>query len=123
MSSPHPTDLSARSNPRRRQRNISEDSIAVRQPVKRRKRSALTNETFHGPDDRTTNGSIDHTASKSLVNGVKGEHDDTKQVNGASLAIRDRSAAQQTQPAPWTRGEDHLELVILCALSAFKLFS
>lgn len=111
MSSPYSADLDARSNPRRRQRNTSEDSIAVRQPVKRRKRSALTKETFAAPDDRSSNGIVNHATSKPLVNG-SGEVNGTGHVNGASLAIRDRGTAPQTKASRWSRGDDHTELVL-----------
>ncbi|KAL8873765.1 MAG: hypothetical protein Q9174_000804, partial [Haloplaca sp. 1 TL-2023] len=56
-------------NPRRRQRDGSEDSVAVRQLSKRLKRSGLSAETFQPPSTRTTNGYL-HSGTRPVANGI-----------------------------------------------------
>ena len=57
-------------NPRRRQRDGSEDSVAVRQLSKRLKRSGLSAETFQAPSTRTTNGYLHSGSTRPVANGI-----------------------------------------------------
>lgn len=63
-----PPNVAAR-NPRRRQRNPSEDSVAFRPNPKRIRRTGLTEETFLPPDAVKANGHAGHVEAAALTNG------------------------------------------------------
>ncbi|KAL9632670.1 MAG: hypothetical protein Q9164_005175, partial [Protoblastenia rupestris] len=85
--------LVARSNPRRRQRNASEDSVANRQPVKRRKRSGLSKETFEPPIHSNLNGHIEPSDDAPLTNGHAYEPGSLREESGdnTNLVIRNKN--------------------------------
>ena len=84
-----PTSLSSR-NPKRRQRNESEDSVAQRHNPKRLRRSGLTASTFEPPPPKT-NGYIKHSHDVPHANGhadVNSQRDAASDT--ASLVFRNR---------------------------------
>ncbi|MCJ1389263.1 hypothetical protein MMC18_002119 [Xylographa bjoerkii] len=79
-------------NPRRRQRTISDDSVALRQSSKRRKRSFLAPDTFIPPTQQRLNGHLPAIHGDPVSNGHPPEarkHRDVS-VDTTSLAIRNR---------------------------------
>lgn len=79
-------------NPRRRQRTTSEDSVAIRENPKRRKRSLLAPDTFEVPTYRQVNGHLHHGNGDAACNRLVAtapSHRDAS-VDTASLAIRNR---------------------------------
>ena len=78
-------------NPKRRQRNTSEDSLALRHNPKRLRRSGLTSETFEPPESAKTNGHVKHQTSLSHPNGHASNQRDAAS-DTASLAIRNRAS-------------------------------
>ena len=76
-------------NPKRRQRNTSEDSLALRHNPKRLRRSGLTSETFEPPESAKANGHVKDQNSLSHVNGHASNQRDAAS-DTASLAIRNR---------------------------------
>lgn len=78
-------------NPRRRQRNGSEDSVALRQNPKRLRRSGLTHETFQPPEAPKANGHIKPAADHPISNGhVQAAVRQDVSVDTTSLTTRDR---------------------------------
>ena len=81
-------------NPRRRQRTTSDDSLALRQSSKRRKRSFLTPDTFLPPNQLKPNGHLPAIHGAPVSNGHPPEarkHRDVS-VDTTSLAIRNRGS-------------------------------
>ena len=78
-------------NPKRRQRNTSEDSLALRHNPKRLRRSGLTSETFEPPESAKTNGHVKDQNSLSHLNGHASNQRDAAS-DTASLAIRNRGS-------------------------------
>ena len=96
----------ARSNPRRRQRNSSDDSVAIRQPVKRRKRSALTNETFQSPNGSSQNGTTSQDQRHSLANDSPSDLQDAEErdvVDATTLAFRGKATRRHDEAAAHRR--------------------
>ena len=75
--------------PKRRQRNTSEDSLALRHNPKRLRRSGLTSETFEPPESTKANGHVNDQNSLSHLNGHASNQRDAAS-DTASLAIRNR---------------------------------
>lgn len=93
-------NAAARSNPRRRQRNSSDDSVAIRQPVKRRKRSALTTETFQPPEATGPNGISAQHQPQALAteSPAKVEHAGEEELaDETKLAFRGKSARRHDE--------------------------
>jgi len=111
MFSPDAASVAAR-NPRRRQRNASEDSVANRQPVKRQKRSGLSKETFEPPSGKI-NGHLDDVEETPVANGhahVPGEQRNGS-VDPTSLAIRHRGSKKGEKDRRSSRSDSGVELV------------
>ncbi|KAG8528056.1 uncharacterized protein KY384_006972 [Bacidia gigantensis] len=101
MPTPQVHSAAARSNPRRRQRNASEDSVAIRQPVKRRKRSALTKETFAETSEKV-NGSLEHVEDAPLLNGSAHEPSSMRNnKNGPSNNLAIRHGLSKKSESQW----------------------
>lgn len=85
-----PTSVASR-NLKRRQRNGSEDSVALRHNPKRLRRSGLTADTFEPPPSKT-NGHVEHPHNVPYANGhsVDGSSQRDAASDTASLAIRNR---------------------------------
>ena len=110
MSSFETVNVYGRSNPRRRQRNASEDSGATRQPVKRRKRTTLTQDTYEQPEARKLNGHISPITEAPQGNGhVKFSRQ--KSVDNTGLAIRGGGAKKAVTERRSGRNDGHIELV------------
>ena len=107
-----PASLAVRSNPRRRQRNASEDSVVRQQPVKRRKRSGLTSDTFRPTELSKLNGHVEPAEDAPLANGHAHE---PKILQGTSAdsgpATRDRSKTQIEREKRSGRRDGDIELV------------
>ncbi|KAL8818286.1 MAG: hypothetical protein Q9223_003041 [Gallowayella weberi] len=99
-------------NPRRRQRTGSDDSVAVRQPPKRLKRSGLTAETFKPPVTYSANGHRNKAEASPAVNGYVR---DTRSQSPAgrentSLAIRNRGGRRSERERKSDRSSGNVEL-------------
>lgn len=114
-----PASVAAR-NPRRRQRNASEDSVAFRPNVKRIRRSGLTQETFVAPDTTKLNGHAHDVEEAPRSNGhtpqltTQGSED----ADPANMALRPKGSKRQERERKPTRN-DGIELV--CRLRTSKL--
>ena len=92
-----PGSVAAR-NPRRRQRNASEDSVATRPNPKRLRRSALTDATFQPPEPFKLNGHASHDEDVPHPNGhpPEPESEPPSQQNGGAksgtLAVRHKGS-------------------------------
>ena len=85
-----PTSYASR-NPKRRQRNASEDSAALRHNPKRLRRSEVTAHTFDPPDSVKTNGHVKTRNFSPLANGhANSSNQRDASSDTASLAIRNR---------------------------------
>ena len=113
MSPPESSHTTGRSNPRRRQRNASEDSVAIRQPVKRRKRTGLAQDTFEPPISTKLNGHIARAEQASHGNGYAKEPNNIRQksADSTSLAIRSGSGKKAGKERRSGRRDGHIELV------------
>lgn len=107
-----PVSATAR-NPRRRQRTASEDSIAVRHPPKRVRRSGLTLETFKPPVSTNGTGHRNHVEQASVTNGHAPEPDSQRSgsVDSTSLAIRHRGVKKAEREKRSSRNDGSIELV------------
>lgn len=116
MSSPEvaPANVAAR-NPRRRQRNTTEDSVINRQPAKRIRRAGLTSDTFKVP---TSSQATEHSAlggEGSQTNGHVPErnihrHDN---IDSSSLAIRHKGLKKAERERRSSKSDGSIELVNL----------
>lgn len=78
-------------NPKRRQRNASEDSAAFRHNPKRLRRSEVTDNTFEPPDSVKTNGHVKTQNNSPLANGhANSSKQRDASSDTASLVIRNR---------------------------------
>ena len=79
-------------NPRRRQRTISDDSVALRQSSKRRKRSFIAPDTFIPPNHQKPNGHLPVINGGPVSNGhaLEPRKQRDVSVDTTSLAIRNR---------------------------------
>jgi len=86
-----PSSVASR-NPRRRQRNGSEDSTAFPPNPKRLRRSGLTPQTFAAPPSQQANGHVKPSQDRYMVNGHAdaGTQRDVA-VDTANLPVRPRS--------------------------------
>ena len=121
MSPPEGPNSSGRSNPRRRQRNASEDSVAIRQPVKRRKRTGLTQDTFEPPTPTKVNGYARHDVQAPQSNGHPREPNNLQQKSSdsTSLAIRSGGSKKADKDGRFSRRDGHIELVFHVRRSLF----
>ena len=104
-------------NPRRRQRTTSEDSVAIRENPKRRKRSLLAPDTFEAPVHRQVNGHLYHGNGDAAYNRQPTEPPARRDasVDTASLAIRNRSTQRLEKDK---RGNERNEGVVLVRIHA-----
>ncbi|KAL6715007.1 hypothetical protein ACLMJK_007267 [Lecanora helva] len=114
-----PASVSGR-NPRRRQRNGSEDSIAIRHNPKRIRRSILGAETFRPPDDLPQqNGHVGHVTAEPVLNGYVREPGSQRHSSAdtTSLAIRhwgvkkadrDRRSVKHDSGVELTRNDNYV---------------
>ena len=84
-------------NPRRRQRAPSDDSIALRQTTKRRKRSLLGPDTFEPPVGPKVNGHAGHANGNITANGHAPESRKQRDVSVdiSSLSIQNKGSKRQ----------------------------
>ena len=108
-----PAPISVR-NPRRRQRNGSEDSVALHHNPKRIRRSILASETFQPPEEITKlNGSIGHIAEGPYLNGHVREAGSQRHSSAdtTSLAIRHRGVKKADRDRRSSKHDGSVELV------------
>ena len=94
-------------NPRRRQRTTSDDSLAVRQTAKRRKRSFIQPDTFEPPKLKP-NGTAKHANGSAVSGGHAWEGRKQRDVSGdgTSLAIRNRGSKRGEREKRGKKTED-----------------
>ena len=102
-----PTSVAAR-NPRRRQRTGSDDSAALRQNVKRIRRSDLTPETFQPLATKKINGNSAHVAEETFTNGHAKEPEN--QRHSTNLAIRHRGVKKGDRERRTGKNDGSIEL-------------
>ena len=106
-----PADTTSR-NSKRRQRNGSEDSVALRHNPKRLRRSGLTKETFQPLDAPKANGHIESAQDKSTTDGyTKVSSQKDAAVDTTSLTIRDRGIARSDREGRNNRIHEGRDLV------------
>ena len=113
-----PASLASR-NPKRRQRNPSDDSVALRHNPKRLRRSGLNADTFEPPPAKT-NGHVKHAQNAPYVNGhadVSSQRDASSDT--ASLAIRNRGPRKPERERRGSKNEgtvlvSHVITLTLC---------
>ena len=106
-----PASVAAR-NPRRRQRTGSDDSAALRNNVKRIRRSDLTSETLQPLATKKINGNSAHLAEETFTNGhaKEPEHQRHASVDTTSLAIRHRGVKKADRERRTGRNDGSIEL-------------
>ena len=94
-------------NPRRRQRNTSDDSIVLQQTAKRRKRSFIQPDTFEPPNQKS-NGTVKHANTAVIPSGNTLESRKQRNVSGdtTSLAIRNRGTKRGEREKRGNKTED-----------------
>lgn len=118
MFAPVPAADASSGNPRRRPRNKSEDSTALRPPVKRRKRSRLSKETFDPFSSNSLNiypshGGPGQEAERPTRNGYSHGHHARRQDSPSlpSLTLRDRLGKKGDRLYRASRQDGEMDLV------------
>ena len=101
-------------NPRRRQRAPSDDSIALRQTTKRRKRSLLAPDTFEPPVAHKVNGHAGLANGNITANGHALESRKQRElsVDISSLSIRNKGSKRQDKEKRGTKAREGVIQVI-----------
>ncbi|KAL8814155.1 MAG: hypothetical protein Q9191_008569, partial [Dirinaria sp. TL-2023a] len=99
-------------NSKRRQRNGSDDSLALRHNPKRLRRSGLTQETFQPPEAPEVNGHTESAENEPTTNGyTKASSQKDAAVDTTSLTIRDRGVTRPDRENRNTRIQEGRDLV------------
>ena len=106
-----PASVAAR-NPRRRQRNPSEDSVAFPPNPKRIRRSGLTQETFVPPEASKLNGHARHVEEAPQANGhaLESTEPQERALDNTNLSLRHRPSKKADRERRVHRNEG-VELV------------
>lgn len=106
-----PSSIASR-NPRRRQRNASEDSVAIKPNPKRPRRTELTPDLFVAPPTEHTNGKVKLPLIHPTANGYtnKASQRDAA-IDATKFQIRSKEGKKPDRSRRNSRGEGGTQLV------------